>query len=113
MRRHAKGLIGASFLVLAVCFLCAMSCSWDIVTTGEILKGEDSSIEDLQTVEAVRTAAPAELLTDEHIPDSLVFIVFSTISIDGETFDFVEMEVGELLDGDGNENDTLLVDHRP
>lgn len=113
MRTHIKGLLGVAFLIIGVCFLMSMSCSWDIVTRGEILKADESTLEDL-TAEEIETAIEsAVLIPTDDIPDSLVFRVFSTIDIDGETYDFVEMEVGELLPGQGSENDTLFVDHRP
>ncbi len=113
MRQYANGLIGASFLVLAVCFLCAMSCSWDIITKGEILKGSETSLEDLEAYEANPLHGVGDLEMINDIPDSIYFKIRSVIEINGETYDFVEMEVGELLDGQGGERDTIEVNHVP
>lgn len=113
MRKYTKSLLGAAFLILAACFLLSMSCSWDIVTRGEVLKSSDATFEDLRILEEETSVEIPELELTDDIPDSLRFKVFSEIVIDGETFDFVEMEVGEILPGTGGENDTLMVDHRP
>lgn len=113
MRKHIKPLLGASFLILGVCLMLSMSCSWDIVTRGEILKADEAALEDLEILEAETLEEITELGTDDTNPDSMTFRLFSEIVIDGETFDFVEMEVGELLEGQEGQNDTLFVDHRP
>ena len=113
MLKYAEGLLQATLAVFVLCFILAMSCSWDIVTQGEILKADDAALEDLEILEA-ETLEGLEIpqLTDD-IPDSLTFRVFSSITIGGVEFDFVEMEVGELLEGQEGQNDTLFVDHRP
>ena len=113
MRRYTAELLNSVLCVLIVCFMFAVACSWDIITRGEVQTSEQAALEDLEILEASKLESlPGDPL-DEDIPDSLTFKLFSEIVIGGVTYDFVEMEVGELLDGDGGENDTLFVDHRP
>jgi hypothetical protein len=90
-----------------------MSCSWDIVTRGEILKDDEAALEDLAIDESEIIAELEELPLMDDVPDSMTFRVFSEIVIGEITFHFVEMEVGELLEGQHGQNDTLFVDHRP
>lgn len=113
MITHSKGLLGAALIVIGLCLMLSMSCSWDIVTQGEILKADEAALEDLEILEAESLEVIEELAAREDIPDSLTFKVFSTITIGGVEYDFVEMEVGELLEGQEGQNDTLFVDHRP
>lgn len=113
MRRYTKGLLGVALLIISVAFLLSMSCSWEIFTQGEIQK-EDASIEDVLKILPLPSVEILSRITGtDDNPDSLRFKVFSQIVIDEEIYDFVEMEVGELIDGEGGENDTLLVNHRP
>lgn len=102
MRTHARELFVCALVLIAGLFLFAMACSWDIVTKGEV-NGDDAKV--LDAYESGHT--------DDTFPDSLFFKLFSEIEINGVTYDFVEMEVGELLDGDSGANDTLIVNHVP
>lgn len=113
MRTHAKGLLGAALLIIAVAFMLSMSCSWRIFSEGEIQK-ETAELEEslkpcpLPIVEIIRRFSSG---TDD--PDSVEFRVFSWIDYEGGTAGFVEMEVGELIDGGDSGPDTLVVNHRP
>lgn len=102
MRTHARELFVTALVLIAGLFLIAMACSWDIVTTGEITQDEEEILEAFHE---------RRIVTD--LPDSLEFSVISMIRIGGVEYCFVEMEVGELLDGDGGDPDTLVVDHKP
>ena len=102
MRTHARELFVTALVFLAGVCLIAMACSWDIVTKGEV-NGDDAKV-----IDAYESGH-----FGDTFPDSLFFKLFSEIEINGVTYDFVEMEVGELLDGDAGANDTLFVDHTP
>lgn len=113
MRRYSKGLLGVAFLIICVIALVSMSCSWEIFTQGEIQK-EAASIEEALEILPLPVI---EILTrfpgTDDIPDSVQMKVWNTYRLDGMEVPFVEMEVGELLEGQGGDPDTIVVDHRP
>jgi len=113
MFNHGKGLLQSALCVLALCFLLSVACSWDIVTRGDVNKEGDSSIPDTEPVEIPEVSEIPLIGCADDLPDSLAFRVFSMLTIGHTTYCFVEMEVGELLDGEGADPDTILVDHTP
>lgn len=81
--------------VLLTCIL--TSCAWEIFSRGHI--ESDSTLESEVDIVA--------------LDDSTVLIVkHSSVEIDEVTYDLVEMEVGELLESQGQEPDTIIVDLR-
>jgi len=113
MHKYAVPLLGGAFLILGICFLCALSCSWRIFSEGEIQKetAEISEVIEFLPSPIVRILRIEEG-TDSD-PDSIWFNTYGTVRVDSTLYDFVEMEVGELLEGQGWERDTILTDHVP
>lgn len=124
MKRNLT-LISLTVLVTAAAvFLIGLACSWDILTRGEIHDEETATLEDLQ-IEQLETLEdppdtlpviiedPPQLEILRDIPDTVAVMFTGTVVYDGETCDFIEMEVGELLQGQGGERDTIFIDNRP
>ena len=113
MRIHGKRLLQSALCVLALCFLLSVACSWDIVTQGEVHKDDETSVTATEPVE-IPVVSEIPLIGIAELPeDSIGFKVFSWLTLGHTTYCFVEMEVGELLDGEGSDPDTILVDHTP
>lgn len=113
MRIHSKQLLHSALAVLALCALLSVACSWDIITQGEIHKEGEEPIPDTEPVEIPEISEIPLTGCVDDLPDSLAFKVFNMLTIGHTTYCFVEMEVGELLEGIGADPDTLLVDHTP
>jgi len=113
MRMHSNSILIAALVVIALCFLLGVACSWDIVTSGEVTSDEIPGQLVSDVPEGLVISPDTVIVPGSLDLDSLAFKVFSIISIDSVRYDFVEMEVGELLYGIEGERDTLYVDHRP
>ena len=113
MRRYALPLIGASLIIVAVCLLCALSCSWRIFSEGQIQKEIDEHELRTEHPELSIVRILEVLHGTDSTPDSIRFSVTSRILVDSTLYDFVEMEVGELLESQGFDPDTILTDHIP
>lgn len=113
MRYHSKQLLYSALAVLVLCALLSVACSWDIITRGEVHKEDGTSLPDLESVESPAVSEIPLTGCVDDLPDSLAFRIFNMLTIGHTTYCFVEMEVGELLEGVGADPDTILVDHTP
>lgn len=124
MRTPLTGYLLTALAVAVAIFL--IGCSWDILTRGEVLKDDDSTLEDLRTEEIeisteidppdtlpIVAQDPPELEILRDTPDTIAFSLTRLVTIDNQERYLIEMEVGELLQGQGDDPDTVLVDHRP
>lgn len=93
MKRSSK--FALIWCVLLSCIL--TSCAWEVFSRGHIESDSTASEE-------------VDIIT---LDDSTVLIVkHSTLELDEGTYELVEMEVGELLESQGQEPDTIIVDLR-
>lgn len=113
MRTHAKGLLGAALFIIGVCFLFSMSCSWDILTQGDIQKEDASIAEALEILPVSVIQIIRRSIGTGTEPDSIWFKIESQIVIDDTLYDFVEMEVGELEVWDRSSYGKIITDHVP
>jgi len=109
--KSATLLIVVLCVVLTALFL--SSCSWTMFTEGKIDQGNEILQEEIDEIKAEEIRIGSELYPIVDSPDSMNIRVFSQVSIDSQTYELVEMEVGELKYGTGTELDTLIIDHRP
>lgn len=95
-------------LVLSVVLLAASSCSWRIFSEGEIHDNPDLVTEPMSR-EAETTITIDSLGSNEYLVTK-----FTSIQMDTDLLELVEMEVGELLEkSELTHPDTILVDLRP
>lgn len=113
MRNHIKPLMGAACFIIAIALMASTSCSWEIFTQGEINKEDIEIAEILEKVPGPVLEILEILPGRDDIPDSVRFKVTSWLWYDSYEVFFVEMEVGELLEGQGADPDTIVTDHRP
>lgn len=82
------------YLFLIASFLIC-SCSWRMFTEGEV--------NEVEFIERIPVASGTDSLD--------TYTITSVVKLNGFKVELVEMEVGELLEGQGTDPDTLVIDH--